>query len=164
MDAFIKFPKQIRVSSRPDAQRYEIMPDHYAIQGRQPGNSAAAAAYVFNEGAVTVFKGGPSEATAAAAPGKVSPAYSLVPGGSPAVPTGLIFLRLAEGVAIDERKKEIAEAGYEVAEPLAYAPNAAWLRAVSGDIADALGRLEALEKMPDVESIEPQMLMESARR
>lgn len=164
MDTFASFPKQIRVSSRPDAQRYAIMPGHYAVHGRQTGNPPADAAYVFNEGTVAVFKGGPSQAAADVAPGKLSPVYSLVPGGSPAVPTGMVFLRLADGVAIDERQKEIADAGYEVVERLAYAPNAAWLRAGSGDIADALAGLEALEKLPDVESIEPQMLMESARR
>jgi len=46
----------------------------------------------------------------------------------------------------------------------AYAPNAAWLRARSGEIADALAGTPALDALPDLEAVEPQMLMERARR
>lgn len=53
---------------------------------------------------------------------------------------------------------------YELVESLAYAPQAAWLRAPAGDIADALAGLPRLEQLPDVENVEPQMLMESVRR
>lgn len=164
MDTFASFPRQILVSSRPGSQTYTLMPGYYAIHGQQPGTPAPDAAYLFNEGTIAVFKGSPDQATVAPAPDKLSPVYTLLPGGSPAVPTGLIFIRLEEGVPVGERKDKIKGAGYEVAESLAYAPNAAWLRARSGNIADALAGLKALEKLPDVESVEPQMLMESGRR
>ena len=164
MDVFASFPQQIPVSSRPGAGTYKLMPGYYATHGKQPGPPARDAVHLFNEGAIAVFKGLPDQATVAAAPDKLSPVYALVPGGSPAVPTGLIFIRLADGIPIGKLKEEIRRAGYEVAESLAYAPNAAWLRARSGKIEDSLGGLKALEKLPDVESVEPQMLMESARR
>lgn len=159
-DIFASFPQQLRVSSRPGAQTYSLMPDYYAIHGQQPGQSAPDAAYLLNDATIAVFKGSPD----AAAPNKLSPVYTLVAGGSPAVPTGLVFIRFAEVVPVVERQEEIKKAGYEVTESLAYAPNAAWLRARSGNIAAALAGLEALEKLPDVESVEPQLLMESARR
>lgn len=53
---------------------------------------------------------------------------------------------------------------YELVESLAYAPQAAWLRAPSGDMADALAGLSRLEQLPDIENVEPQMLLESVRR
>ena len=164
MDVFAKFPQQIPVSSRAGAGTYKLMPGYYAIHGTQPGPLARDAVHLFNDGAIAVFEGAPDQSTLAATPERLSPVYALVPGGSPAVPTGLIFLRLATGVSVDKLKDEIKGAGYEVAESLAYAPNAAWLRARSGNIEDALAGLEALEKLPQVESVEPQMLMESARR
>lgn len=52
----------------------------------------------------------------------------------------------------------------ELVESLAYVPQAAWLRAPSGDIAAALAGLSRLEQLADVENVEPQMLMESVRR
>ena len=164
MDVFASFPQQIPVSSKPGAGTYKLMPGYYATHGKQPEPAVRDAVQLFNEGAIAVFKGAPDQATDAAWPDKLSPVYSLVPGGSPAVPTGLVFIRFAEGVPVDTLKKEIEGAGYEVAESLAYAPNAAWLRARSGEIEDALTGLKALEKLPQVESVEPQMLMESARR
>lgn len=164
MDILAKFPPKIEVSSRPDAKSYALMPGYYAIHGQPSGTTAPGASYLLNEGQIAVFEGLPDQGSVADAPGKLSAVYSLTPGGSPAVPTGLVFIRFADGVKIAERTKEIKEAGFEVAETLAYALNAAWLRARSGDIADALNGLRALEKISNVESVEPQMLMETARR
>lgn len=164
MDILAKFPQKIEVSSRPGAQSYTLMPGYYALHGQPSGAGAPDPAYLLNEGQIAVFEGLPDQGTVASAPDKLSAAYSLTPGGSPAVPTGLVFIRFADGVKIGERTQEIKEAGFEVAETLAYAPNAAWLRARSGDIADALNGLRAVEKISNVESVEPQMLMETARR
>jgi hypothetical protein len=110
---------------------------------------------------VTIFKGEPEEGKTSK---RIVPVYRLEPGGGMGVPTGLVFLRLAEGVDIEEHSQEINGAGYEVAERLSYAPNAAWLRAESGSIEDALDGLARLGSVPDVENFEPQMLMQSARR
>ncbi len=164
MDLLATFPKQIAVNSTEGAQNYRLIADHYAVHGRKSGEPAPDAAYVLGQGTIAVFEGSPVPATAAAAPEKLSAVYSLTPGGSPAVPTGLVFIRLAEGLAIAEREEAIKDAGYEVAETLPYAPNAAWLRSRSGGIADALAKLGSLEKILSVESVEPQMLMESVRR
>ena len=164
MDILAKFPRKIEVSSRPGAESYSLMPGYYAIHGKPTGATEPGASYLMNEGQIAVFEGLPDEGSLAGAPGKLSAVYSLTPSGSPAVATGLVFIRFADGVTIGERTQEIQEAGFEVAETLSYAPNAAWLRARSGDIADALNGLRAVEKISNVESVEPQMLMESARR
>ena len=164
MDFFDGFPQQIPINLRAGAGTDKMMPGYYAIHGQQTRPAAPKAAQVLNDGAIAIFEGSPDKETIAAARDKLSPVYTLVPGGSPAVPTGLVFIRLAEGVPVSKLKEEIEGAGYEVAESLAYAPHAAWLRARSGKIKDALAELKALQKVPNVESVEPQMLMESARR
>ena len=65
---------------------------------------------------------------------------------------------------LEERRAEIEAAGYEMAQALDYAPHAAWVRARSGRIADALNGLRRLEAIPDVENVEPQMLTPRAAR
>ena len=92
------------------------------------------------------------------------PVYVLDPGGTPAVPTGLVFVRFKDGVKPDERERDIEKAGYEIDQTLDYAPEAAWLRAKSGEISDALHGLDDLRKITDVENVEPQMLMRRSNR
>ena len=86
------------------------------------------------------------------------PIYALQPGGSSAIPTGLVFVRFKSGVRSTERLREIEDAGYEISETVEYAAEAVWVRAKSGDIADALKGIDELEKIADVENVEPQML------
>lgn len=161
MNILAGFPRQISVSSRSGAQSYTLVPDHYAIHGLPPGSPSPNAAYRLDNGTIAIHKGSPDHAVAQ---DRLSAVYALAPGGSLAVPTGLVFIRLAEGLDVRERSEEIKNAGYEMAETLTYAPNAAWLRPRSGSIADALAGLSELKKIPSVESVEPQMLMEGARR
>jgi hypothetical protein len=74
------------------------------------------------------------------------------------VPTGQIYIRFAEGVAADSRRREIERAGYEIVKTTQYTPHTAWLKSTSGDIAQALSNIHALEGLADVENVEPQML------
>jgi hypothetical protein len=163
-DHFSEYPQQVPASTERPASLYVRQPGYYAVHDRRPDMPAPGAALLLNDGAIAVFRGEPDETQAASMAGTLGPVYALQPGGPPAVPTGLVFVRFAEGVAADSHGEEIDRAGYEVAESLSYAPQAAWLRARSGRIADALAGIPALEKMPDVENVEPQMLMASARR
>ncbi len=146
MDILDGFPREILASSKPEAQTYKVLPGHYAIHEA--------------EDKVTVLTGSPE----AVPKGKVTPVYSLIPNGSPSVPTGLSFIRFGEGIAVSDREAELQQAGYEIASTVSYAPNAAWIRARSGKIADGLAGLKALEKLPGVENVEPQMLSDSPRR
>jgi len=119
---------------------------------------------LLEDGAIAVFRGELDEAGMTVQSGALSAVYGLQPSGLLAVPTGRVFVRFAEGVKAESRRQEINRAGYELIESLSYAPHAAWLRARSGDIADALAGIPRLEQLPDVENVEPQMLMESVPR
>jgi hypothetical protein len=162
-DIFADYPQQVRAGAKEASSIYKLSPELYALHGRQAGTSAPGVHYLLNNGTIAVFKGTPDKA-AVSAPERLGPVYALQPGGAPAVPTGLVFIRLRDGVRVGEREEEMKKAGYEIAERLDYASNAAWLRARSGNIADALEGIDALKEIPDAEDVEPQMLMESARR
>jgi hypothetical protein len=161
-DLFSDYPGKVRAGTHSADASYERKTDYYAEHGRQPDASAPGAALFLNGGAIAVFQGKPAKD--AVQPAALSPVYELYPGGSPAVPTGLVFLRFREGVDVASRQQEIKRAGYEVAQSPPFASNAAWLRARSGKIADALTGIPKLEALPDVENVEPQMLMESTTR
>jgi hypothetical protein len=86
------------------------------------------------------------------------PTYELSPHGGVAHPTGRVLVRFQDAEALQRHRPDIETAGYVVEEVLDYAPQAAWVRAASGDTADALGSISRLEQIPDVEEVEPQML------
>lgn len=86
------------------------------------------------------------------------PVYERQPGSAPGAPTGRVYVRMSAGVRAADRAAEITAAGYEIVESPAYAPGTAWLRAASGEASDGLSRLDALRRVPGVESAEPQML------
>ena len=87
-----------------------------------------------------------------------TPAYELSPGGGEARPTGRVLVRFRDAEALRRHQADIEAAGYAVEETLSYAPQAAWVRAASGDPADALRGIPRLEQIADVEEVEPQML------
>lgn len=163
MDFLTKYPRKLAASSKAGAPSYTLVPELYAVH-RQQVEAGAQPEQLLNDGKIAVFKVEPNREPTTAVKDKVSPVYALTPGGSLAVPTGLVFIRLADGLDVNSIKEEVSNAGYKVTETLSYAPNAAWLQSRSEDIADGLNGLAALAKLPNVESVEPQMLMESARR
>ncbi|MCL6754726.1 hypothetical protein KBT16_28610 [Nostoc sp. CCCryo 231-06] len=159
-DYFSEYPEQIRVGSERTAVSYTRKPGYYAIHYNQPKIVALGAALQLNDGKIAVFPGEPNQSEQ----GALSPVYTLQPNGSLAVPTGLVFIRFAEGVDVESQREVINRAGYEVAQKLLYAPHTAWLRAQSGNIADAIAGIAQLEAIPKVENIELQMLMERGLR
>ncbi len=92
------------------------------------------------------------------------PVYSSGKGGSVSVPTGLIFVRLSPNLSMNDRARNFADAGYELAKTLSYAPNAGWLRAKSGNVASALANAANLTDVAGVEHVEPQMLTKAAQK
>ncbi|MEH2007405.1 hypothetical protein [Nostoc sp.] len=178
-DYFSEYPEQIRVdvarTSLRDAARttnlsdhrrhrtavsYTRKPGYYAVHYNQPSTVTPGAILQLNDGAIAVFPGEPNESEQ----GTLSPIYTLQPNGSVAVPTGLVFIRFAEGVDVESEHEVINRAGYKVVQSLDYAPHAAWLRAQSGNIVDAIAGIRQLEAIPKVENIEPQMLIETGLR
>lgn len=163
-DPFPRSPQQIRTGTERSTTLYVRKPGYYAVHGRQPGTPAAGAAALLNEGAIAVFQGEPSRTEAASTTHTIGPVYALQPSDLLAIPTGLIFARFPTGTAAASRGEDINRAGYELVESPSYAPHAAWVRARSGKIADALANISALEQLPGVENVEPQMLMERRPR
>lgn len=158
-DYFSEYPQQIRVVKDQFTILYDRRPGYYAVHYNQPNSVADQAVLQLNEGAIAVFPGEPDELD-----NTLSPIYTLQPDGSLAVPTGLIFIRFVAGVDVESHHEAIRQAGYEVAQSLDYAPHAAWLRAQSSKILDALRGISQLEGIPDVENVEPQMLMARVQR
>jgi hypothetical protein len=166
-DYFSDYPQQIRVGCDAygglrlrTAVSYTRKNGYYAIHYNQPSTVASGAILQLNDGAIAVFPGEPNQSEQ----GILSPIYTLQPNGSIAVPTGLVFIRFAEGVNVESGREAINRAGYEVAQSLSYAPHTAWLRAQSGNIVDAIAGISQLEAIANVENVEPQMLMEKGLR
>ncbi|HEX2273600.1 MAG TPA: hypothetical protein VHG90_06990 [Acidimicrobiales bacterium] len=88
----------------------------------------------------------------------VMPVYRRGEGGGVVVPTGRVLVRFADGDSADAHRDELAAAGYDLEEVLGYAPQAGWVRATSGSIADTLGHLDRLQGVPGVENVEVQMV------
>ena len=166
-DSSPKYPREVRSSTRLPATVYTRLPGHYALHRQHPGippSDDAVTAISEGGGLIEVFRGEAADRKPPVLPAKIGPVYAAQPGGTPAVPTGRVFIRFKEGVPVEERLQEIEQAGFEIAQTIEYAPHAAWLQARSGEIADALTGIEALEKIADVENVEPQMLMQRTNR
>jgi hypothetical protein len=165
---FSEYPQQIRFGTEQSAVLYSRKPGYYAVHYKQPGTVAPGAVLQLNDGAIAVFQGEPDEPENAirltSTTGTLGPIYTLQADGTLAVPTGLVFIRFVEGVEVESHREAIKQAGYEIAQSLSYAPHAAWLRAQSGNILDALVGISKLEAIPNVENVEPQMLMERVQR
>lgn len=162
-DSLSRCPKQLQVSNKQADMLYICKRNYYAVHDRQLGELAQGAVALFNEGRIAVFQGDPT-ATNTSQHECIGPVYALQPSEALAVPTGQVLVRFTEGVPAAAYTTEIEQAGYQLVESLSYAPHAAWVCARSGEIADALSHLSELERMPDVANVEPQMLMERAKR
>ena len=162
-DILDRFPERLRTGTRqPDV--ICVKQPGCAVHNRPIESPAPGAILVLNDGQIAVYRDEPPPEELAR-PGVVLTALYADPvSDTPAVPTGLVFLRFQKGIMADARRDEIDRAGYEIAETIPYAPQAAWLRARSGQAADALTNLSQLEQLPGVETVEPQLLREAARR
>lgn len=157
-DYFSEYPQQIHVGQ--SAVSYNRQLGYYAVHYKQPGIESPGAVLQLNDGAIAVFQGEPDQPKT----DTLSPIYALQTDGSLAVPTGLVFIRFVEEVDVESQRGALKQAGYAVAQSLSYAPHAAWLRAQSGKILDAIVKIPQLEAIPDVENVELQMLMARVQR
>ncbi len=94
----------------------------------------------------------------------VSPVYAAAGSDALAVPTGQLFVRLRQGLVVADMRAELERTGCVIARELDHAPEAAWLRARSGSIAEALGCVARLRGLAEVANVEPQLLMQSVPR
>lgn len=158
------FPPTLRASTEHPDVVYTRADDYYAVQGSKGekgakgtearGAQSGAAVMSLNEGAITVHQGKP---TATRSVGNhVSAVYAR--DSALAVPTGQVFVRFATSVQAESRREQLRKVGYEIAQMVSYAPNAAWLKSAQDDVADALNNIPKLEAMESVENVEPQLL------
>ncbi len=113
---------------------------------------------LLEQGRIVVVPG-PSDGTEKG----LAPVYQ-GPGGDLAVATGAVFVRFSQGVFARDREADLRAGGYRIVQVPGYAPNSAWVEAVSGSAADALHGLEGLARLRGVEHVEPQVLRPVERR
>jgi hypothetical protein len=186
-DIFQDYPRRL-ASTEPSSPVYTRLSGFYAVHNWRADISGVEPVQTFADDRIAIIKGEPGPASATtgssdvatdppdaatdatadtAAQPTLSPIYAQQSGGSAgsmAVPTGRVFIRFADAVKVADRETQIHDAGYEIDQKLDYAPNAAWLRARSGNIADALNGIATLAKLADVENVEPQLLMQASYR
>jgi hypothetical protein len=153
-------PTSLRLGSERNEASYQLARDLVAIHGGKPSPTAVLAF----EGENVAVEPLPDASERGLEQLAVGPVYRHVPGGGLAVPTGRAFVRFAEGDSPSRHEHELATAGYQLEQAPAYAPHAAWVRAASGSVVDALRHLDRLERLPAVESVEPQLLTQARRR
>ena len=146
-----RYPEHLRAGS---GDAYELRPDLHSRQHASgtPGKDALAILPDDQAGVHAIYKG------AAPRDHDAGPVYSAGMHGSLAVPTGRVLVRLRDGLDASSRRKEFAKAGYDIESTLSYAPNAAWLRPTAGGVGAALNGMPALQAVPDVVHVEPQLL------
>jgi hypothetical protein len=156
------YPAELEVrSSEGQATRYHLAPEFYASPSSSPLSPDDRLVQKLDED-FAVFEG--AAPSSAMAEGSVSPVYRAQPSGMFAVPTGRLWVRFADGIDAEQKREAMAKAGFDVDEAPPWAKHAAWLRASSGKIADALAAASRLKTLPDVELVEPQMLTVVARK
>ncbi len=112
------------------------------------------AAFTLEDEGIAVYRGASPPALADAA----MPVYGAGPNSAPRVPTALVFVRFAESTSAEARRPDLERAGYMIVEIPGYAPHAAWVKAASDSVRDALAGLSRLVALPGVRTVEPQLL------
>lgn len=161
---FAAYPTRLRASTERSSQWYTQLPGYFAVHGKLPKATKTRIAYVLEEDNIVICRGDPADLDDGTGAAVLSPVYALEPDSPPAVPTGSIFVRFVEGMPVAGQREHLLRAGYSVYNILSYAPNAAWLRDVSGGIAPALSNIQRLEAVPGIVNVEPQMLFERVTR
>lgn len=154
-------PRHLQVGTEPSGV-FNRRDDLYAVR-RTADQSSAAIARIEADTThhYTVHAGTPGGGHAS---DDTIPVYSAGADGPLAVPTGRLFVRFAEGIKAIDRTAALRTLGFAVERTLSYAPNAAWVTSLSGNATVALDHLEALQQLPDVAHVEPQMVMQRVEK
>jgi len=164
---FSDYPTTLRQSTLNPGIVYVRSDELVAVRGHRERSAGEAPVLTVTGDAgesIAVYRGESAEQRARSADASaVTPAYMLS-ATRIGVPTGRVFVRFRDGVAVSARRRDIEGAGYKIATTLAYAPNAAWLEADDGRIASALANIGRLEALSDVVNVEPQLLASRAAR
>jgi len=163
-DVLSAFPHTLHASTAQPKRLYRRQPELIAIHARVEPPPGWPVVLTLEDPPVVICRGDPRALPRALLDATLTPVYALTPNGAPAVPTGLVLVRFREGIAAAGCGDVVAREGFTIHEVLPYAPSAAWVRAASGGIPASLRGIPALESLPDVVNVEPQMVKRSARR
>jgi len=163
-DLFSHFPLRMTVEAEGITRVYVRELDCFAVHGAVPPALTSAVLYSFEDPVINVCRGEVSIISALPSDLALTPVYRLGPNGPQGVPSGRVFIRFPEQVPVEERRSELKACGFFISEPLSYAPHAAWLQSIDGNIATALNGFAKLRALQDVVLVEPQMLMRRVQR
>ena len=144
------------------ASRWILSEESYGLpmdpKGERSSPAAGATIVRFEQGAIEIVSGAPSRTD------RELPVYRLEDTRVVAVGTGRLFVRLSEDLRAEEHAPAFAKMGLLIEEVPAYTPHCAWVAPMTGRAADGLSAARHLAALPDVESVEPQLLRVSHRR
>lgn len=163
-DAFYAFPRTLHASTTQPKLLYRRQPELIAIHDRSEPPPGWKVVLTLDDPPIVICRGDTRALPHALLHATLTPVYALARGGAPAVPTGLVLVRFREGITATACGDVMAREGFTIHDVLPYAPSAAWVKAVSGGIPASLRGIPALESLPDVVNVEPQMVKHSARR
>lgn len=146
------------------AHCYEKSCEYFAVFGNQIVDCGANVFCTLESPAVTIYEGRLDSFLLEKIEGAICAVYKVDGTGSPAVPTGSVLVRLADGERIDEFRDELEAVGYQLESDLSYAPQAGWVRPKSGRIADSIRDLQGLKKLPRVVHCELQMVQVAEKK
>jgi len=153
-------PATLRSSSAQPRPAYTLADDLIATHSAQRGGDETL---LWHEGGDIKIEPADADVHGVNA-AAIGPVYRDADGGRVAVPTGRALVRFGDNDEAQRHADELAAAGFDLEQPLSYAPQAAWVRASSGLITDTLRGLASLERLPGVRHVEPQLISEAARR
>jgi hypothetical protein len=159
---FGDFPKTVSAGTSSPQRQYQRVDTHFAVHGQEK-RSEVEPTLEFGPERIAVY---PIDRfrDVAHSGSETTPVYSLTKNGTVAVPTGKVFVRLAQNLNFEDSAEAFRRAGYEVDQTLSYAPNAGWLRPTSSSVASSLAGLSKLSAIPGVDNVEPQMLSKRASK
>ena len=163
-DPFSHFPLKLTVEAESVSRVYVRESGCFAIHGPVPSALTTAVLYSFDDPVIHVCKGTVSLVSDLSSDFTLTPVYRLEPNGPQGVPSGHVFIRFRSQVSAEERRQELNACGFFIRESLSYAPQAAWLQSMDGNIATALHGFAKLRDLNDVVLVEPQMLMRRMKR
>ncbi len=156
-----QFPDRVPTGEPGSGAYYERI-SGLAVHGGRHEQATPGAAWELPEEGIAVYTD--TDRLPTPATGVFTAVYRLHPQGPSAVPTGMVFVRFAEGTKASSRQSAFEAAGYVIHEQLSWAPQAAWLKSATGRIADSLARIPDLQAIEGIKHIEPQMLQPAAKR